>query len=761
MRISRLALVAALVTPGLPLVAARAEDSVSNAGVTATFEATQARLSNGRVTRTFDRSSFTTLEVSLDGVPLGGISSEFRLGLADMMLAGDIIPVSTTTAEAVDGGVRLTRRGVVPGVVEIERTIEMYGGIAGTRARTTLDLLAPTVVSGYSLDEIAIADAIPTVHALRAGADWRYDAGWNPAGVGDPRKGTWRESITAPRGEDLRASGEWLQLDGPQGPSAALVMERHDYASSQGRYEGGQGQAFVDLTRDIIYTGPIEESAHFENPTTLPVGRARAIVGTLALEPAWLALGADADEVAASMQALLAQRSGDLQRRVVFNTNNVDSNRISTGAKDDVDFETFKQLARAAREAGIDTFVLDDGWQAASGDWCPDSPACPEPRRDRDPVKFAPRFPDENFDAVRAFLADDPDTPEDDADLDLGLWMTPMEFHPASSAYRTNPQWACAPVGAATPLLSVAQPDSGSNEAGLGVWNPLAWGVNPENTTEPMRAIDWIESRIDRAITRYGAVYFKFDFLVWLDCAGAQPVDQYQYREAFLSMLDRLRAAHPQVLFSIDETNDYRMFPYESVSRGATWFQNGSPTMRQALHNIWNLSPFVPGYALGQGIASRGDEVGTLGLDTLMSGGVTSHLTIWRDLRAFSPSQRATLKRWNDWYRANADSVATMTYPLLSDPLEAGWTALQPWDQASRSGWILAYRQRDPAADTRVPLAALGQVPGSDLFALTAVDPGTGSSVSLGTMSAEDLRTVGAPVAAARDGYAFIRVVPA
>ena len=39
----------------------------------------------------------------------------------------------------------------------------------------------------------------------------------------------------------------------------------------------------------------------------------------------------------------------------------------------------------------------------------------------------------------------------------------------------------------------------------------------------------------------------------------------------FVSMLDTLRAKYPDVVFQIDETNDYRMFPFESVSRGPTW----------------------------------------------------------------------------------------------------------------------------------------------------------------------------------------------
>ncbi len=69
--------------------------------------------------------------------------------------------------------------------------------------------------------------------------------------------------------------------------------------------------------------------------------------------------------------------------------------------------------------------------------------------------------------------------------------------------------------------------------------------------------------------------------------------------DAFVAMIDRLRADHPGVTFQIDETNDYRLFPFESVSRGPTWFQNGGPSVTQLLHNLWNLSPYVPTFAIG------------------------------------------------------------------------------------------------------------------------------------------------------------------
>ena len=143
-------------------------------------------------------------------------------------------------------------------------------------------------------------------------------------------------------------------------------------------------------------------------------------------------------------------------------------------------------------------------------------------------------------------------------------------------------------------------------------------------------ALPHVEERLTDAIENWGVRYFKWDFMAWLDCAGQG--DIYDFREALLAMLDRLQAKYPHVTFQIDETNDYRLFPYESVARGPSWFQNGSPEYHQLLHNLWNLSPYVPAWSLGQHfLGGRAWEKHPVA--TLMAAALPSHLTFFSDLR--------------------------------------------------------------------------------------------------------------------------------
>jgi hypothetical protein len=684
---------------------------------------------------------------------------DFSLLLDGVRIASDKMSIThVALTRAPRGGVRVTFTLSLLGLATVVREVEAYPGVAGFASRTTVAPLIPLVVSGYTLDEVLVGKGTPTIHAFRAGADWR-EPEWKPTGTRPKHTGDWHVSKGAAFGTALSAPGEWLSLASSSGARTFLVTERRDYASSRMSYDGKVAASVVDLSRDIIYIGPFEENAHIENPTPLPA-RHRVFLPTrtVELERVFTGFGSDGDDEPWQFYRYLNEhRLTPYRKAVTFNTNNIDSNKISTGAKDDAGYERLTTvqpgatvtLAQAAREMGVDTFIFDDGWMASSGDWCPDSPPCPEPRG-----KYPPRFPDDHFAAVRQVLAGDPNDPSDD--ITLGLWMNPMEFNPASNAFKTNPQWACLPVGLATAAVNAAQPDDGSNEAGIGVWNPEALGLDPDTMT-PVKFIDYLEGRIRRAIDVYGARYFKFDFLVWSDCVGLEPVDAYMYRDSFVAMMDRLQKDHPDVTFQIDETNDYRLFPFESVARGPSWFQNGSPESQQLLHNLWNLAPYVPGFSLGQAALGDRTDRNARGIDYLMAVALGSHMTFWNDIdTGFSSGERAQIKRWTDFYKANGDTLATFTYPLLGDPLQDEWAALQPWNPESGAGWLLAYRQ---GADNATQSIALRGVRGSGSFSLTLVDPATGASTPLGTVAASTLRS-GLPVTIPGEyGYAVIRIV--
>jgi Melibiase len=645
-------------------------------------------------------------------------SRDFVLSVGGVELGSEAFNVDSVSVTKLErGGLRVTMRLAAPlrlPGLSVERVAEAYPGVAGIRTQTVLEAAAPLVLDRATLDQVAPATAVaPTIHAFRAGADWR-EPGWTgpPFTVGDPHPGTWRESRSGSTGQPLEGTGEWLSLD-DGARDAFMVLERNDLPSSRVEYDGNAGAAVVDFSRDVLSLGPFEEQAHIENPGPGP-GRVRVVRPgePLALPPVFTGFGQRAGDAAWQFHRyLVGHRTLPYEHAVTFNSNGVDANRISTGAKDDMDLATVQQVAPIARRMGIETFILDDGWQARSGDWQPDSPEYPEPRWDGSPdSKFRPRFPDPEFRAVRDALAP----------MNLGLWMSPTFFNPSSEAYAQHPEWVCRPIGDALVAQNLADPDGGSNEAGLGPWGPAA--------------LPHVEGRIRAAIERWEVRYFKFDFLVWLDCLGGPDgvQDLYGFHDAFVAMVDRLRADHPGVTFQIDETNDYRLFPFEAVTRGPTWFQNGGPSVDRMLHNLWNLSPFIPTFALGQN-ALANEDFGHYPVDTLMAAALLSHITFFHDPRELPDAVIDRVGTWTAFYKQHRAALGGVVYPLLDDPLQRGWTALQAWDPDTGAGALLAFRQGSPDANRRI---ALENVPGGRLFELLAAPDGA----VVGTVTSAQLR---------------------
>ena len=697
--------------PALSAQTARSADVYAEVGPS------EVVLGNSVAERRWSRDRLHTtllLDKRRGGRSWGAGGRDFSLSLGGIEIGSEAFSVESASVSRLPrGGLRVTMDlggpPGAPGGLRAVRVAEAYPGIAGFRTQTILLAAAPLAIAGARLEQAAVGPAAPTLHAFRAGADWRQPGYTGPDfSVGDPRAGTWRVSQSATRGAPLDGSAQWLSMtDDERG--MFMVMERVDFPSSLAAYDGEVASVGVDYARDVIILGPLEEQGHIENPFPGSPGRQRTIRpgSPFQLEPVFIGFADhDGDEAWQHHRYLVEHRLARYEKGITFNSNGTDSNRISTGAKDDMDLRTVEEVAPIARQLGVETFILDDGWQARSGDWQPDSPEFPEPRWDGSPdSKFAPRFPDPRFSAVRRAIAP----------MKLGLWMSPMHFNPSSATFASHPEWVCQPVGSALLALNSAEPESSSNEAGI-----VTWGIP---------AIPHLEARIRDAIEQWGVTYWKFDFLAWLDCAGQG--DVYEMHDAFLAMLDRLQRDHPSVTFQIDETNDYRLFPFESVSRGPSWFQNGSPPPEHLLHNLWNLSPFVPGFSLGQH-ALGGEHWKRHPVATLMAVALPSHITFFNDLRKLPAEVLAEAAPWLRFHRRHRELLTQVLYPLLDDPLENGWTALQSWDPDAGRGALLAFRQDADAAERRIPLE---NVPPGRLFDLREAPTGRYA----GTASSEEL----------------------
>ncbi len=175
----------------------------------------------------------------------------------------------------------------------------------------------------------------------------------------------------------------------------------------------------------------------------------------------------------------------------------------------DVHPRAVKELATAAAAVGVERFVLDDGWfhgrhndRAALGDWWPDET----------------KYPDGLGDLANHVTG---------LGMEFGIWVEPEMVNPNSDLFRSKPQWALQIAG--RPLLTAR------NQLVLDISRP--------------EVADYLFSKLDALLHNYAISYLKWDHNRDLSNAGLAD-GRPGYRAQVLAvyaLMDRVRAAHPQV----------------------------------------------------------------------------------------------------------------------------------------------------------------------------------------------------------------------
>jgi hypothetical protein len=549
-------------------------------------------------------------------------------------------------------------------------------------------LAGPTAlrVASYSLDQVTAADpAMPAeVQAYNDGSDWRDD---------------YRHVSTPTGGFD--AEGEVVRFGDDAG--FFLVSQRRGGAMSRvGRDADGRSWVGVDWARDVFDYGPLQTSPpdynRLENPAYPVPLRARLVppLGSLDLGTSFLGVYAGgAAEAATTFSSDFAGAVEPAFPRTV-GINSFHPWNHGSGMSD----PNLRAQVDALAALGGETFMLDDQWQGGaggeSGDW-----------------HFDPaRFPDNDGDGVPDFV-----TYLHSKGMQLGLWMSPLEFNTASTTYAAHPDWACAPVGD----LTAQVPD----DAGLGVWD----ATNPAFQS-------YLLGVVHRLVTDYDVKEFKFDFMAWVDCA---PHDYADYEDAFVTLVRDMQEQNPGVTFELDETNDQRSWPFESAALGASWFDNmhlhGSTRVAKLLHDVWSAAPWVPTWSLGVGTFDgtlTGPYDGASGVDALFPLAMLTHLTFWTDLTTLTPEEQAETAWWVGWYRAHRDELGPAVYELTTaDPIDgSSWAAWQPW--SGDRGYVFAFRQAGGPESASVALQGVDAA-----TSYTVTDVRTGAV--LGTYTGQQL----------------------
>jgi hypothetical protein len=703
------ALTAALAVVVPVATTARADGHGAKDGVAARADATTAVLGNTVVSRTWSLAGGSVRTAALAGAGRQWVTApgdDFALNL-------DGVPTTSTTGwtllSVTPGNDSLLFRyslvasATAPAGIELDRRVVLRPGSSVFETTSTLvdNGPAPARVSSYTLDQITTAATFPAqVQAYNGGSDWRDDY----------RHVSNETAAFDDEGEVLRVGGD---------AGLFFVSQRRGGSMSRaGRDASGRTYVGVDWARDAFDFGPLQSSPpsynRLDNPAYPVPVRARLLrpLSSLDLGTAYVGVySGGADEAAA---AFTRDFAGSVEPAYAHS---VDLNTFHPwGHGSGMSDANLRPQVLAAKALGVETFMLDDQWQGGtggeSGDWR------------WDPARFPGAETDDRPDFVDYLH---------EQGMQLGLWMSPLEFNMASQTYAAHPDWACAPVGDVT----AQDPD----DAGLGVWD----ATNPAFQ-------DYLLGVVDRLVADDGVVEFKFDFMAWVDCADHDYAD---YEDAFVSLVRRMQQRHPDVTFELDETNDQRAWPFESAAIGPSWFDNGhlhgSTAVAKLLHDVWSAAPWVPPATIGLGVYDgtlTGPYAGVGGVDALFPLATLTHATFWTDLTTLSSEQQAETAWWIGWYRAHRSELGPAVYELTgADPLDGqAWAAWQPWN--GDAGYVFAFRQAGGPADESLALhgvdmnrvyavtdvrtgARLGAYRGSDLAA--------GLSVSLPQYSARVL----------------------
>ena len=272
----------------------------------------------------------------------------------------------------------------------------------------------------------------------------------------------------------------------------------------------------------------------------------------------------------------------------------------------DHDLQALRELADLAAEAGVERFVLDDGWflnrsdaTRGLGDWTPDPGKFPD--------GLAPLI-----DHVHA------------RGMSFGLWVEPEMANADTELLRAQPDWV---------LGRVDQP-LGRDQYWLDLSRP--------------EVFEHVAAALDRLL-RESAI----DALKW-DCnrdvsdasSHGRPAGHRQVQAAY-ALMDRVRAAHPAVEIEACASGggraDYAML--ERADRLWT-SDNNDPVDRQAIQRAFSI--FFPPEVMGAHIGPDPSHI-TGRSSTLAFRAATAlfgQLGLELDLRNLSAEERLELSKW-------------------------------------------------------------------------------------------------------------------
>ena len=330
--------------------------------------------------------------------------------------------------------------------------------------------------------------------------------------------------------------------------------------------------------------------------------------------------------------------------------------------------QLIKQLAKAAADAGIKEFVIDDGWQANYGDWKADTTKFPNGLK---PV----------FDYIKSL------------GMKPGLWISVGTAETSSIVYRRHPEWFIKNKEGLSTSQIIGENDKASACLSTGWYNH-------------------IRSVINQLSTEYGLEYIKLDFAVVTSAYKFDPAASgcyaanhpghrdhneslYTNYERLWQLFDDLHAANPGLFIdcTFEAMGGLQLIDYAMLKHAeGNWLSNfDEPNAAGDLrvrNMAWWRSPAMPATALVIGNPKMDDEGWELHIKSLAG----SLPIMLGDPRKLSGNKLTLYRGYADWLLHMQKKHNFMRYrqdlPGFGEPMEGNWDGFARMNTDTKSGGI-------------------------------------------------------------------------
>ncbi len=340
------------------------------------------------------------------------------------------------------------------------------------------------------------------------------------------------------------------------------------------------------------------------------------------------------------------------------------------------------ELAKAAADAGMKEFVIDDGWQENYGDWVIDKKKFPNGLK---PV----------FDYIKSL------------GMKPGLWISVGSASPKSQVFKEHPEWFVRDKAGKITSLHL----DNENDRYTACFS-TGW-------------YDYIKKILLRLSVDFGLEYMKLDFAVVVSpyrydhtSSGCYASDHpghkdhneslYTNYEQVWKLCDELHAVKPTLFidFTFEAAGGLQLIDYAMLKHAeGDWLSNfngpGEKVDLRIRNMAWWRSPAIPATALVIGNPEMQDSLWELHIKSLAG---TLPIMLG-DPRRLSANDLIKYRGYADWLQMMDKRYEIMRYRQdlqgFGEPMEGMWDGFQRVNTDTRTGGIIGVFRQGSAESTR------------------------------------------------------------